>query len=191
MSYGDGPVPPGARPGGTNPGGLPGIPGSGAAGGGGFAPGGGALVPAPHGRRLVALLLDGLIIVLLAVAIFVGIFASLDSGEDGASIAVAVLLGALAYAAGALLYAPVAMALLDGRTVGKLIMGLRVVGDDGRPVGFGRAFLREVVVKGLVLAIASGATGGLAFLADALWPFVDDRRRALHDLISGTRVITG
>lgn len=174
MSYGDGPVPPGAR------GGVAGLPG---------APGPGLPArPAPHGRRLVALLVDGVVIVALAVAIFLIAGAAVAGGTDR-TVVLAILLGFFGYIVAALLYAPVAMALLGGRTLGKYVVGLRVVGEDGVPVGFGRAFFREVLVKGVVLAIASGITGGLAFLADALWPFVDDRNRALHDLVSGTRVV--
>ena len=61
--------------------------------------------------------------------------------------------------------------------------------QDGGPGSPLRAVV-EVVVKTLLFGIASVITGGLATLADVLWPLWDEENRALHDLIVDTRVVT-
>jgi uncharacterized RDD family membrane protein YckC len=66
-----------------------------------------------------------------------------------------------------------------GRTVGKIVCGLRVVDVAGQAPGYPRALARAI------LGIA-----GLAFLGLGLVPiFFDPARRALHDRILRTRVV--
>ena len=66
-----------------------------------------------------------------------------------------------------------------GRTVGKGLVGLRVVLRDGSPLTVSRAFVRA-------LAMPVSAIGGLGYL-----PIVFHRaHRALHDLVAGTAVVT-
>jgi uncharacterized RDD family membrane protein YckC len=70
----------------------------------------------------------------------------------------------------------------DGQTVGKQVVRVRVLRRDGEPVGFGRAFVREVT------KILFGYTG-ILWLIDVLWPLWQAENKALHDLIAGTRVV--
>ncbi len=37
--------------------------------------------------------------------------------------------------------------------------------------------------------IAAAVAGGIAYLVDLLWPLVDGRKRALHDIVVDSRVI--
>ena len=68
---------------------------------------------------------------------------------------------------------------LFGQTVGKMVVGVRVmVGDDGAPPPFGASFLRYCAYA------ASLATLGFGYLMAGL----RHDKRALHDLIAGTRV---
>jgi uncharacterized RDD family membrane protein YckC len=67
---------------------------------------------------------------------------------------------------------------LGGQTIGKLIVGIRVVGGDGGVPPLGTAFLRHLGY------FASGAFLALGFVMAALRA----DKRALHDLIAGTRV---
>ena len=69
---------------------------------------------------------------------------------------------------------------LTGFTVGKWAAGLRILRDDGRPIGIGRAFARHFAGYPL-----SFITLGIGFLIAALTL----RGRALHDLIAGTIVV--
>ena len=66
-----------------------------------------------------------------------------------------------------------------GATVGKLAIGARIVFLDGSKIGFGTAFLRWAA------SLLSGLLLGLGYLMVA---FREDKR-ALHDLLVGTRVI--
>ena len=66
-----------------------------------------------------------------------------------------------------------------GQTVGKAIMGLRVVTTDGRRMGVRRSFIRTVCYT------LSLAPFGLGFL----WVLGEDRRRAWHDKIAHTYVL--
>ena len=176
--YGGGPVPPGA---------LSGAPGRAAREAAIDLP------PAAYGRRVVATLVDALIVFALAAAVLglvIAVAGSFDDDATGVAAAIlSALIAVLAITVGALVYAPAVMARTNGRTVGKMVTGIRVVRADGRRVDFLWAALREVVVKAFALGIAAALTGGLAYLVDVLWPFVDGRRRALHDIVVDSRVV--
>jgi uncharacterized RDD family membrane protein YckC len=81
------------------------------------------------------------------------------------------------------------MARTNGKTLGRMAMGIRVVRANGRPMTFAWAMLREVVVKALLFGIAASLTFGLASLADVLWPLWDEENRALHDFVVDTRTV--
>ena len=69
---------------------------------------------------------------------------------------------------------------LGGQTPWMRVVGLRVLGPDGRPPGLGRSLVR---LLGLILAIVPLFAGFLPIL-------FDDRRRGLQDYIAGTVVTT-
>lgn len=67
---------------------------------------------------------------------------------------------------------------LDGQTVGKLAVGVRVVGVDGERLPFGAALLRWFALFLSLLPF------GFGFIVAGL----RRDKRALHDLIAGSRV---
>jgi uncharacterized RDD family membrane protein YckC len=69
--------------------------------------------------------------------------------------------------------------LLVGKTVGKALMGLRVLGQDGRRLTFRQALVRAL----------SYYVSGLALFIGFLWVLVDDRRQAWHDKLARTLVV--
>ena len=142
-------------------------------------------------RRVVAALVDAVIVGGLSLAILAALGAGFFAdGRLGAlEVVGAVLLALVLFAVLAFVYAPLLMARTNGRTLGKMATGCRVARADGKPVTFGWAALREVAVKGLLLGIAGAITGGLAVLADGLWPLIDGERRALHDYVVDSRVV--
>ncbi|MDQ8044702.1 MAG: RDD family protein [Solirubrobacteraceae bacterium] len=100
---------------------------------------------------------------------------------------IAVTWVALYYLSG-LLYAPIAMARLNGATVGKKMVGIRVVTDAGLTPSLGQAFVREPLLKGIVV----NGIGGIFFvpaLLSYLWPLWDPQSRAGHDFMAKTRVV--
>ena len=70
---------------------------------------------------------------------------------------------------------------LAGATPGKILLGMRIVGPDGRTdgIGFLRAFLRYI---GYIIS-------SLAFNIGFIWIIIDNDNRAWHDIIAGTHVV--
>jgi uncharacterized RDD family membrane protein YckC len=145
--------------------------------------------------RVGAALIDSLIIgvgALIILALFGSIFSVgfFESEETGVvALVVGLMLAFVAIAIVALLYAPLMMDRTNGKTLGRMAMGIRVVRANGQPMTFGFAMLREVAVKALLFGFAGSITFGLANLADVLWPLWDDENRALHDFIVDTRTV--
>ena len=72
-----------------------------------------------------------------------------------------------------------------GFTVGKKIMGIRIVKVDGSKVGYGVMILR-VIVAGIIYIF----TLGIGLIVSAFMVGIRDDKRAIHDLIAGTYVTT-
>jgi uncharacterized RDD family membrane protein YckC len=67
----------------------------------------------------------------------------------------------------------------SGQTIGKMAVGIKVVGADGQPPSGGRAVLRYIgyIISGLVLALGY------------FWVIYDQKRQGWHDKIAGTYVV--
>src|SRR5829696_5706222 len=153
---------------------------------------GGRPVLAGWGRRAAAQVIDGLIIgigagIVLAVLGAAGL--TVDGDGGAVAFVVALLFAVLAIAVVALLYAPALMARTNGKTLGRMAVGIRVIRADGGRMSFGFAMLREVAVKALLVGVVSSATFGLGYVIDVLWPLWDEESRALHDFVVNTRTI--
>lgn len=72
-----------------------------------------------------------------------------------------------------------AFTVAGGQTIGKMVMSLRVIGDDGRPVDAAGGMLRAL---GCMLV---PITFGLSYVP----ALVTSDHRALHDRLAGTRVV--
>jgi uncharacterized RDD family membrane protein YckC len=144
-------------------------------------------------RRVGAAVIDsviiGMIALLLLVPLGVGAFGA-DSEGGYVALVVGFLLVGLVIVLVALAYAPLMMVKTDGRTVGRMATGIRVVRTNGQRMDFSTAALREVVFKALLIGtIANSFTFGLASLLDVLWPLWDEENRALHDFPVNTRTV--
>ena len=133
--------------------------------------------PSPAGFwiRAIAFALDAIVVTIVQVSFNVA--AALVFGiepEQTIAIASTVSFFTMVFSA---LYTTVLHA-NGGQTIGKRIAGVRVVALDGEPPFGGPAFLRWLGY------FASFATFGLGFLMAGL----RSDKRALHDLIAGTRV---
>jgi uncharacterized RDD family membrane protein YckC len=167
---------------------------------------GGPVAPAAHGdmmgryvlaswlSRVGAQLIDGLIIGVGALILFLPIGAAIGIGAGDSDAGLGALIAAglfwvLCVTIVALLYAPILMARTNGKTLGRMATNIRVVRTSGEPITFGFAMLREVAVKAIGFGIAGTVTGGLANLVDYLWPLWDEENRCLHDFVVNTRVV--
>ena len=141
---------------------------------------------ATWGDRLGAAVLDGFVrLGIVTVPTALGAIAFVggeDAGSAGAGLGV--LIGLLA----ALAYAPVMLA-RTGQTIGHRSVDIRVVRGDGSRIGGGRAFVREILVKALLMENIALLTVYLLTLLNYLWPLWDPRNQALHDKICDTVVV--
>jgi uncharacterized RDD family membrane protein YckC len=132
--------------------------------------------------RFVALLLDA-IIVFFPLSIVVGLMTGGGYAERGESYARAGVdvagRGVLVYIILGLGYFVLAEG-LTGSTVGKRIVGIRVIGEDGEIAGFGQAVVRNVLrfVDGLFF-----------YLVGAIFAFTSPRAQRLGDRAAHTVVV--
>jgi uncharacterized RDD family membrane protein YckC len=151
-----------------------------------------SVVLASYGRRVAAFVVDALIVSAAAVAIMAPLgagFFAVESGMGVLALVAAFILAVLIIVAVAFLYAPVLMWQTNGKTVGRMVAGTRVIRMDRRPIGFGLAFVREVLLKVFAVGVASTIIPLLPFLLNVLWPLWDEENRALHDFPVDTRTI--
>lgn len=136
---------------------------------------------ASRGQRLGAAMLDGVILAVGSVLAIVGGTAA-SKGDGGW---VAMLAGLLIMAG----VAAVNCVLLhrNGQTIGKRVLGIKVVRTNGDPISLGRIIGMRFIPISLLGAIPY--LGGLISLTDSLMIFGNERR-CLHDLIADTIVIT-
>jgi uncharacterized RDD family membrane protein YckC len=136
---------------------------------------------APHGPRLLAYLIDGLILTVIWLILFIPtfiVFADREARPDTPAI-IGFVLVLVVYLVIVLGYFPFFWA-RGGQTPGMRPFRLWVVRDqDGTPFGWGTASLR---VLGLYVASS-------VFYLGFIWIFLDKRRRGWHDLIAGTVVV--
>jgi uncharacterized RDD family membrane protein YckC len=145
--------------------------------------------------RAGAQLIDGVIVGIGAAILVVAISAPFSIGFFAndtigiLSILLGLLIAVICVSIVALLYAPALMARTNGQTLGRKVTGIRVVRANGKPIDFGFALLREVVVKSFLFGVLGMITLGLAPIVDVLWPLWDEENRALHDFVVDTRSI--
>jgi uncharacterized RDD family membrane protein YckC len=145
---------------------------------------------ASWGTRLGAQVIDWLILLVPVVVLTVIVVGVATNSDTGAW--VTGIVGFLAYLVVALLYAPLLMAREgehNGKTWGKQMLGIKVVRDGGETMGFGWAALREIVVKGFGVGIASSIIPVIPWFLNYFWPLWDDSNRAIHDIICSTHVV--
>jgi uncharacterized RDD family membrane protein YckC len=83
------------------------------------------------------------------------------------------------------LYFVIVPVIWSGYTIGKRIVGIRIVKVNGEKLGFGAMLLRSVVAS-IIYVI----TLGIAFIASVIMVAVREDKRAIHDFIAGTYVTT-
>jgi uncharacterized RDD family membrane protein YckC len=77
-----------------------------------------------------------------------------------------------------------------GQTPAKRMLGVYVLdAATGAPVSAGKMWVRELLVKGLLLSVVNSFTVGAGSLIDDIWVFFDKDRQALHDKVASTIVV--
>lgn len=143
------------------------------------APPGGRGVYAPRWRRLLAAILDNVILSIVAnlVSTLVGAgttFSSDGPGKQFAASGIALVLGAIYY---------IWQHGRWGRTIGKRALDIRVVrADDGGAISYGTAAWRIIFSYVLTFTL-------IGWIIDNAWILFDQRRQALHDKVARTIVV--
>jgi uncharacterized RDD family membrane protein YckC len=139
-------------------------------------------VLARRGSRLVARLLDGLVLMVGMIPGIVAMVITLQGHNDVPAVGFSLMgIGAL----GVCGYQWYLLA-TTAQTLGKKWMRIRIVRADGSPTNF----VNLVVLRNWVIAVLNSVpgVGGVVGLADVLFIFGKEQR-CLHDLIAGTKVI--
>ena len=132
----------------------------------------------PHGRRLLAKIVDTVLIVSLFVAIIypAAAFTAFNIGEEYVWLALIVSV----FVAGTIAASyNVVLEWHYGYTPGKYVCGLRVVRESGARISFGQSLVRQLPVFLQVAWI------------DAGFVLFTDRRQRAFELLSKTRVVSG
>ncbi|GAA2414789.1 RDD family protein [Streptomyces glaucosporus] len=135
------------------------------------------LRPARLPSRALAVFIDLVVLWSIYLALSVALLSAVGSLDEAATAAVAVALLVLVLMGG-----PVAVETLShGRSLGKLLCGLRVVREDGGPIRF-----RHALVRGALGFVEIQMSGGVIACIASL---VSARGRRLGDVFAGTLVV--
>jgi uncharacterized RDD family membrane protein YckC len=152
-----------------------------------------ALDLASRSARLGAIIVDSLVAFILFTPAYVTNFAAIAQQSRGNPLAVWVNLaktGGWFYVGllGALVVLAIDLVLLarNGQTIGKKLLGIKVVRVDGSPVSLFRVFFLRYVCNTFLTLIP--LFGSLYSLVDCLMIF-GESRRTVHDRIADTIVI--
>lgn len=134
---------------------------------------------ASFAARMLSAVIDGALqLGILALGTVAVAFAAARADlDDGLVAAAVVIVSVLAYVG----YPVLSELLLAGRSVGRLVMGTRVVRDDGGPV-----HVRQSLIRAVMAMLEIWSTAGSLALACSV---IDRRSRRLGDLLAGTVVI--
>jgi uncharacterized RDD family membrane protein YckC len=135
------------------------------------------LVPADLGKRIIAAIVDYAIIVGLSVAVWIIWFIVMLvlSRVPGLGALLSLVIW-LALFAISFLYKPYFEVTKDGQTIGKRMQGIKVVKDDGTPVDWGAALLRQLLLS-------------LLGIIELIVVLVQSDRRRLGDMVAHTMVV--
>ena len=136
--------------------------------------------PASRGSRLLAAMLDGVATMLVVIPVMysIGLF---ERADDFGGQVTAFLLGFISVIIihGYLLHT-------RGQSIGKAIVGIQIVGLDGRRVSLAQIIFRRYLP--IQLASLIPGVGSVLTLLDTVWIFREDRR-CIHDHLAGTMVV--
>jgi uncharacterized RDD family membrane protein YckC len=128
-------------------------------------------------RRFAAYVIDGIVVYI--VSLVAGVALGLILGFARVNADLIAVAGAILGVAIALLYYPLQESSEAQATLGKRALGVKVTDLNGQRISFPRALGR------MFAKLLSGLLFGIGYVMAAFTP----RKRALHDMISGTLVV--
>lgn len=153
----------------------------------------GELVLADRGTRLLAAIVDGVILAGIAVAIGI-VFAItiplMSKGEKPSDAAIMLMVGVMSVAYLAVLIVNLVLMHRYGQTIAKRLFRIKVVRADGAPCSLARQVFARWFPVNMIAGVLNiiPFLGTLFWMIDSLLIFRDDQR-CLHDLIADTIVV--
>lgn len=141
---------------------------------------------ATRGQRLTAVVIDGLIAGLATIVVMMALIPVFGSDAETMATSFTTTLIATVLNIGIFLLINGKFLTANGQTVGKKLMGIKIVSLSGGILPLKDIVLRRYAPPVLISIIP--IVGSIFCLADVLCIFRGDRR-CLHDLIAGTRVV--
>jgi uncharacterized RDD family membrane protein YckC len=125
------------------------------------------------GRRAVAIIIDSILLCIVGyvIAMFTGGTTSTGFNISGAPALILFLIALVYY---------VVMEVTSGGTIGKKVMGLKVVKEDGTPIDWGAGVIRNI------LRIIDGF---FFYLVGAIVVWVSKKKQRLGDMAAHTLVV--
>ena len=142
------------------------------------------LVKSSRWIRLGAVLLDSAVIVVPAILLAIALPAA--GLDQRGSAAMNILFGVLGLGIIAFVIYQFYLLYANGQTLGKKLLGIKIVRSDGSRAGFWRIIGLRYFLPGLIGAIP--LVGVVFSLADPLFIF-GETKRCLHDMIADTIVV--
>jgi len=142
---------------------------------------------AGRGTRLGAVIVDSLIFMIPVLLILVPTFMLAGQADiEGLGVGgiIAIALGSIGVLA--LFVVNLVMLYRTGQTIGKRLLGVKIVRTDGTRAGLRRIFFLRMLVPGLIGNIP--LAGPVFSIVDPLFIF-QESRRCVHDLIADTIVV--
>jgi uncharacterized RDD family membrane protein YckC len=162
------------------------------------------MITATRGSRFLAFLVDlspglvlGIIGGIMAVVMMPGLMTGHFDPRNGGLASIGIVFFVFGIVAIGWMIWNIVLLYRYGQTVGKKVLGIRVVRMDGSRVSFARFFFLRGLAIGVISVVVGGIGGALHFqfagnivsLVDYLMIF-GAAHRCLHDLIADTRVVT-
>ena len=151
------------------------------------------MVKAPLLRRLLAWLVDAIIIgvVIVVVLLCTSLSAIFNLIKEGTSLTLTlyslielVQVGLVIEIIFILYYISIPVR-NHGQTIGKKMLKIRVVKDDGKDADFSTLFMRQAIAEQLLGALTFGAT----FIVNALVALFRKDKKSISDVFANTKVV--
>ena len=151
------------------------------------------MVKAPLLRRLLAWLVDAIIIgvVIVVVLLCTSLTAIFNLIKEGTSLTLTlyslielVQVGLVIEIIFILYYISIPVR-NHGQTIGKKMLKIRVVKDDGKDADFSTLFMRQAIAEQLLGALTFGAT----FIVNALVALFRKDKKSISDVFANTKVV--
>ena len=141
-------------------------------------------------HRVVATIIDNLIISFIIGLLLIGplvtfIYALVNDLPVTLSMIISLLRSGMIYCLFLLFYYMVVPMFLKGQTIGKWLLKLKVVNEEGKDVGYKDLFFREAICRILLRILSCGASSVVSFIV----MLIRDDKKSIADVFAKTKVI--